>query len=309
MNSKQHSVPTTINLILMLVLTAINLFAMFYLPLVLLQYSVWWLLLLVPIVLTTNTYWSLIHEGIHHILHNHKKMNDAMSRIMAILFGTVFNIAQFGHLMHHAYSRTSVDRPEVYEPGKHNYSIRTLGYYAKLIMGLYSVEFFGPLLAFCPQAWIVKLANTLYAEQPQFEKIIKNRLLSNKTLIKIRIDTIIMYALYAATFICYGSHAWVWLVFMLVRGFMVSAADNLPHYGTSVDNVRYAYNLSMSPFLSKWLLHFNLHRVHHEQPNVPWTELPKVYQANQDTCEINYFKQALKQFKGIIPISNLTQKN
>lgn len=305
MQIKNYPIPKKLNLSLMLLLTVANLFAMFILPLWLLPQSFWWAMILIPIVLATNTYWSLIHEGIHFIFYPDKTINNVSSRIMSIVLGTVFQIVQFGHLVHHAYNRTNIDRPEVFEPNTQNYWKRNIEYYFKLTVGLYIVEFLGPLLAYLPQPVIARVADKLYGFNPQFDKLLKNRLLSAASLRAIRIDATIMYVLYAVAFICYGHYAWVLLLVMLARGFMLSFADNLPHYGTKLDKIRYSYNLSLPPLLQKWLLNFNLHRVHHEQPMVPWRSLPAAKIAMQDHCDINYFKQGIRQYKGLIDIEQL----
>lgn len=305
MQIKKYLIPKKLNLLLMIALTTINFFAMFYLPTMLLPQNGLWALLLVPIVLLTNTYWSLIHEGIHSIFNPNKKINNIACRIMSVTFGTVFQVVQFGHLIHHAYNRTEIDRPEVYEANKQNYILRAISYYFKLTIGLYVAEFFGPMLAYLPKNIVNKIADKVYVGNPQFDKIVKNRLFSPESLSIIRRDATVMYVLFILTFICYGHYGWLWLLVMLVRAFMVSVADNLPHYATRVDQVRYAYNLSMPAVLSKLILNFNLHRVHHEQPNVPWSSLPEAQAATNSSLDVNYFKQAIKQFNGLINIEDL----
>ncbi len=295
------------NLGLMTLISLLNIIALFIVPLILLPHSLYWSVLLIPIVLLTNTYWSLIHEAIHNIFHPNRKVNDYAGRSMTILFGTSFYVAQYGHLMHHAFNRTEqdVDRTDVFEANKHHIVAFTIKYYFELLGGLFLAEIFVPLLTWLPLAQLKKLVNKLFAKQPQMLQIMHKRLLVPHTLWMIRIDGVLMYLIYGLSFYCYGQQAWMLLVFLLVRGFMISFSNNLPHYGTQVNEVRYALNLSMPLNVGKIILNFNLHRTHHEYPHVPWHALPDVFHSHDGHCDINYFKQGLNQFKGPIPIERL----
>lgn len=306
MQITKQNISIKTNLWLMILLTIANLFVMFYVPLYLLPKSLMWAFLLIPVLLCSNTYWYLMHESIHYVFNPQKKVNNICGRIIGIIYGTVYQISQFRHLMHHGYSRTDLERVEVYEPTKHSYAVKMIMYYTRLLVGVYFLEFLLPIVAFFPSALQNKIVDTAYADHPNIDKIVKNRLLNSQSLTIIRFDAIVMYALVALTFICYGKYGWLWLIAIFARAFLLSVTDNLPHYGTPVNQVRYAYNLSMPNFLSKFILNFNFHRIHHEYPNVPWSGLIPLKNQLSEGCEGNYFKQGIRQFKGLIDIKRLS---
>jgi fatty acid desaturase len=48
------------------------------------------------------------------------------------------------------------------------------------------------------------------------------------------------------------------------------------------------------------ILNFNLHRVHHLHPTLPWSSLPAAFQADAETYDIGYASAMLRQFRGPI---------
>jgi fatty acid desaturase len=66
-------------------------------PLALLPFSPWWGLLLVPVALSSNFLWSLLHEAIHGLLFGDRRANDLCGRAMGIAFGAPFRCLRAGH--------------------------------------------------------------------------------------------------------------------------------------------------------------------------------------------------------------------
>lgn len=133
----------------MLGLAAIHLIAMVLCPLFLLNtQNLYWLILLLPSLLLTNTTWALIHEGIHSNLNSNPKKNLIYSRFLARLLHANFETLKFGHLQHHRYNRTDYDLTDGYDGGLKNkltklnyfrYKIsRSFFYYLHISIGLLS---------------------------------------------------------------------------------------------------------------------------------------------------------------------------
>ncbi|HEY8963190.1 MAG TPA: fatty acid desaturase, partial [Alphaproteobacteria bacterium] len=59
------------------------------------------ILFLIPL---NTPFWSLIHEAVHKNLHHKAPINDALARLMSVVFGASFDVLRFGHLMHHQYN-------------------------------------------------------------------------------------------------------------------------------------------------------------------------------------------------------------
>jgi fatty acid desaturase len=92
---------------------------------------------------------------------------------------------------------------------------------------------------------------------------------------------------------------------LLTRGFLISFLDNVYHYETTVGDIFYAKNLRLAPLLSKLLLHFNLHGVHHVNPAVPWIHLPKAFHAGTRQFQGGYFAASARQLRGPIALQDL----
>jgi fatty acid desaturase len=301
-----RQIPVFINSLLATSLLLINVFCWFLLPILGQQHSIWFIIWL-PVLLTTNTLWALIHEAIHTMLHPQSRISNLMGRSLALSLGIGFHLARFGHLTHHRFNRQGIDLTEGYDPAKTPKWLASIRYYLQITLGLYLSEILLPLLFLLPKSLIIKLADKLVDNR--YRDNFKQRLLKQSVLAEIRIDALLMLSIWLTSFYLYGQYGWILLLAGLGRGLLISFADNLPHYDTPVDDVRYAYNLKLPKPLQLWLLNFNLHRVHHHYPNVPWRQLPDQFVQSRDKLDRNYFSQALNQLKGVIPISVLAAKN
>ena len=56
------------------------------------------------------------------------------------------------------------------------------------------------------------------------------------------------------------------------------------------------------------ILNFNMHRVHHHFPNVPWVQLPEKFSAQNERYDMPYFKQGWQQWCGPIPVEELNAR-
>jgi len=92
---------------------------------------------------------------------------------------------------------------------------------------------------------------------------------------------------------------------MMMRAFLVSLMDNVYHYRTPLNLTVSGYNLSVPRFLSVPLLNFNLHRVHHTNPSVPWAMLPFFFQHDSDRFDRSLFLAVVDQFLGPVPADQL----
>ena len=56
----------------------------------------------------------------------------------------------------------------------------------------------------------------------------------------------------------------------------------------------------MPRFVSRCVLNFNLHRIHHRYPNVPWTQLPEYFVRQSEVYDEHFLTAALNQLRGPI---------
>lgn len=304
----ETKIPVFTNLVLALFFFAANIFQFILLPLVLLDHSIYYGLILIPLVFSTTTYWALMHEGVHGVLFPGKIINNLVSRIFSITFGSPFDILRFGHMMHHRYNRTNLDQSEVFTEDRAPLLFSS-SYYFRILNGLYLAELASNLMVFLPLPILHRIAKAQFSKEEESKRlleIIQRQLLNSATVWTMRLEAILIFALFSVSFWLYGS-LWFLLVAALVgRGFMISFFDNAYHYRTPLYEVHYSYNLRLPQPVSKLILHFNLHRVHHRHPNLSWIQLPDQFKENDGVLDGGYFEMAFKQLKGPVHNSELT---
>ena len=115
-------------------------------------------------------------------------------------------------------------------------------------------------------------------------------------IVRIRIDCMLSVLLILLSSMHYAAFWRVLVLAFSARAFLYSTLDNLPHYGVEGRGDIAAKNLSLPQWASLVLLHQNLHRVHHERPNLPWRAVPAYFEEAH--TEGNYLVAAIRQFSG-----------
>ena len=302
-------IPVSTNLLLAGLFTLINLGAIFAVPIFLLPVDPNWAWLLLPAVLTTPAFWALTHESVHGVLHPDKRVNNGMGRFLGWQFGAPFRVLRLGHLIHHKVNRTAMDRSEAWQPDKESWLARAGEYYFFLTIGLFLSEISALVLCWVPKNRLERVVRFLFRPRgegaPDVRDWAVKQLVSEGRFWELRLDTTMIFILYGTGFWLYGEMWFLLLAVIAGRGFMISFLDNVYHYGTPLDNVRYSYNLALPGPLSGLILHFNYHRVHHRFPNVPWRALPAVHAEKDGGFEQGFATAAMRQLKGPIRIDAL----
>ena len=294
-----------VNLCLAALHLLLCLYQLFVLPLFLLPKSLWWALTLLPAMLLSNSFWSLIHEAIHDLFSPDARANLAAGRLLGVFFGSPFRVLRITHLMHHRLNRSPIEGTELYDPAKTSKWKAGIGYYFQILGGLYLFEVLSPLPFFLPRRFLRRL-QARYFSAPTLSALFWKSLVNDEAIRTIRIDGLLALALLGMSVACYGKN-WEWLLAsVLMRAFLISFLDNVYHYGTPVNDIPYASNLRLPGFLSKALLHFNLHGVHHGNPAVPWIRLLESFESGSGRFEGGYFAAAARQLRGPLALSELT---
>lgn len=289
-----------VNMTLVVIMTTVHLGALLVLPAWLLPHdTAWGWLLLVPVLLTT-TGWALLHEAIHGTLTGHRRLNHVLGRLQAVLFGAPFELLRWGHLLHHGYSRTVRERSEVFEPGADHRLSFTLAYYFRLFGGLYVYEVLAGLLFLLPRALVRHLAARIGGDRDLVVPLAE-RVLQPGVLATVRADVLAVMTLYGLAFWLYDAHAWMLVLALAGRAALISLVDNVFHYGTPLDDMRYAHDLYLPPWASRIILHFNLHGAHHARPGVPWHALPDLHRQRGGAHQGEFLTALAAQLRGPIP--------
>jgi fatty acid desaturase len=275
--SGPHAIPVRLNLVLAGGLIALHAVALVALPLVLLPRSPLWGLLLVLPVLATPALWALVHEAIHGSLHPVRARNDRLGRWLAGVFGTPFQLVRLGHLMHHRFSRSPLNRIEVVESPTPSPGERA-AYYGRLFGGLYLGELAASALAILPERTYRALIRIGFAETLEDGRSMwpaaERQLLAQPGRGRMRREGLAITAGLGLAFVAFGEHWWMLALAIAGRAVAVSLHDNVYHYGTILDEAREGSDLRLPRALAAAMLNFNYHGTHHQRPHVPWTGLP-----------------------------------
>jgi fatty acid desaturase len=298
--SYSAAIPWRLNIVLVGIIAALQCVQLFVLPLWLLPADGWWALVLFACVLSTTTNWSLIHEAIHRLLAPSTRANETYGRLLAILFGAPLEILRFAHLLHHQLNGTAADRPEHFETARTSRARAAIRYYPYLVFGIYGAEIAGTIASLMPRSALERMTCLFPAEHGADTRAAAY-LLQPKRLLELRFDASAVILIYGFSFWCYGRF-WPLLALSIVaRGILVSVADNSYHYGAPMAaGAGSAHNLKFS--FGSGILHFNLHRIHHAHPNLPWIRLPDAFHADGEQYDGGYVSALLRQFRG--PVSD-----
>lgn len=299
-----RGIPTAINFSLAAFYAAANLYQFFVLPLWLLPVNTAWAWTLLPLALLTNPFWSLIHEAIHDLFHPNRAINGFAGRLLAVLFGAPFRILRLSHLLHHKLNRLPVEGTEYFDKRKSSKAAAAPGYYFQILIGLYLVEVMSPLWFVLPRAWLQAFKDR-FLPRDSVGGILMQNWLGAEALREIRIDGLLALSWLAISFYVYGAHWPILLAMVSARGFLISFLDNLYHYETPVGDIFYAKNLRLAAPLSKLLLNFNLHGIHHLNPAISWINLPQAFEVQKSDFQGGYFTAAWCQLGGPIALQDL----
>lgn len=296
----QWKIPERLNLAIATVVLSVYLSLFFGVSLLAGRYFLLFALLAFGFLLSTPAIWGLVHEGIHGRLLRHPSANRMASRALCILLGFSFDLVQFGHLMHHRYNGHKYDRPDRAvdaEPAWKNWA----RHWVHLVGGHYLFTALVSTVAFAPgRLRQLALRSAMSGQEPDTVAMRHAALkwFSNpQRIVRIRIDCIVSILLILLSAMHYAA-LWPALVLTLfARAFLYSTLDNLPHYGVRGRGDAAAMNLSLPQWASLVVLHHNLHRVHHERPDLPWRDVPAYF--GEGHTEGNYLLTAIRQFTGL----------
>jgi fatty acid desaturase len=286
----------------------VNICQFFIVPLYFLPKSEWWGLILLPFAALNNPLWALIHECIHDVFHSSDRINSAVGRTLGVLFGSPFHVLRLTHLSHHKFNRSPLEKgTEIYDPETTSRAKASVGYFVYILCGLYLIEVFSTVLFFLPSNLFRKLRQRVADGGNTQERWLARKFMNERLIREIRLDGIAICLIFGLSAFCYGEHWRLLVGLLMVRTFLISFMDNVYHYRTPLSVTVSGYNLWLPRSFSLLLLNFNLHRVHHGNPSVPWAKLPELFVRESETFDRNLFVAACHQLCGPVPQSDLAR--
>lgn len=247
--------------------------------------------------------WAAIHEAIHGHLLAGARGNDRAGRLLAVLHGAPFDVLRYGHLTHHRTNGEPAARPDIVPPPPASPRIAWLGFYARLLGGLYLFELAALPLAALPRRAleaVFRRHGALTGNREESERAARH-LLDPARLRRIRTDAALIVVAWGAAFGLAGA-AWPWLLAGLAaRALLVSLLDNAPHHAGPLGDRRQGHDTAVPAALAPALLNMNLHGTHHRHPNLPWRRLPDAFRADGGRLHGPLLGAVLRQLAGPLP--------
>ncbi len=223
-----------------------------------------------------NTLFSLLHEAVHGILHPNERVNDWLGRVVGAFFPTGFTFQRICHLGHHRRNRSEAELFDYYKPGD-NKVLKYLQWYG-ILTGIYWVS--APLgcLAYLVLAPVMGPRILRLGEARLLRESGATAMLSGfsgapvfKVCAEILFAAIVQAALIWALDLTLSG----WCVCYLAFALNWSSLQYADHAWSVLDVRKGAWNLRVNPILRAFFLNYHDHRVHHEDPSVPWLYLPR----------------------------------
>jgi fatty acid desaturase len=306
-SSSSRSALSALNFSLAAMHISLNIFQLFILPVYFLPKTMWWSVVIIPMAALNNPLWALIHEAIHELFNSSRRRNTAVGRLLSIFFGAPFHVLRLTHLSHHKFNRSPLEKgTEVYDPEKVSRVKAGFKYFFYILCGLYLLEASSTFLFFLPPNIFRKLRQRLADRGNIQEKWLARKFMDDQLIREIRMDGLAIFLIFGLSAFCYREHWQLLLGMIMARTFLISFMDNVYHYGTRLHATISGHNLWLPRFLSAFVLNFNLHRVHHRNPYVPWIKLPQAFGQQSEKFDRNFFAAAVEQLYGPIPVGDLT---
>lgn len=285
-----QAVPTKLNICLVLSVQLVLLLLMYIACSVDLIWSIP-LGILFSFIMLTN--YALMHEGTHYNLQPSPNSNWLLGMVCGWLFPMSFTMYEVTHQVHHKCNRTDHEMFDYYYPYENKF-LKQFVWFGILL---------GPHWALLPIGSILLsifpfLFNTKLFRAPKTSEVLFTDF--NKTHIrKVRIE-VILGILYWIVLFQVLSLRWETLaIFYAFFAFNWSTRQYLTHAFTPRDVMNGALNLKVSKPMGLLLLNGNWDLVHHQNPELPWTLLPKY--ANKSSEPVSSIRQYLKLWRGIQP--------
>ena len=217
-----------------------------------------------------NSVYSIIHEAEHGILFPNRFWNDFTGGIMSLFFPAPFHLLRQGHLGHHLRNRSDDEAFDLYFDQSHRlwrsvifYGIIT-GFYWLVVAAANIVFLFLPFST-RTEYWEFDRPSHAFMRSlnPAYRRLIQAECAAAIAL---------HIGLVRGLHIPPGHYVLIYAAF----GFMWSAMQYVHHYGTERHVTRGARNLWIWAPLDRLWLNHNWHRTHHENPTVPWNQLPRL---------------------------------
>jgi fatty acid desaturase len=217
-----------------------------------------------------NTMFSLLHESVHGIAHEDRRVNELLGRLAAAFFPTSLSLQRVFHLAHHARNRTVDEQFDYIRPFDRPWLKRAQWYC--ILTGLYWV--FVPLggIAYLVAPGVFRWAGTSGAgAQTGAASMFAH--VSEAPRTTIRLELLFTIAVQLAMFFALDLTVRGWLLCYAAFAVNWSSLQYTDHAFSRLDVRDGAWNLRVNALTRLLFLNYHHHLAHHRHPHVPWLHL------------------------------------
>ena len=216
-----------------------------------------------------NTMFALLHESVHGIAHQDRRINEWIGRIGAAFFPTGLSLQRVFHLGHHARNRTDLEQFDYIRPTDRPWLKRAQWY--AILTGVYWI--FVPLggIAYFFFPFLFRVGRTQVGTQTGATSMFAG--LENASGVRIRLELLFSGAVQVALFLLLDLTAAGWLLCYAAFAVNWSSLQYTDHAFSKLDVRDGAWNLRVNPVTRLLFLNYHHHLAHHRHPHVPWIHL------------------------------------
>ena len=253
-----------------------------------------------------NTIFSLLHESVHGVFHSSERVNSFFGRWLAAFFPTSFTLQRFFHLGHHRRNRSAAERFDYIAPGE-NAFLKNVQWYG-ILTGLYWLL---PPLS-CIAYWIAPRAfasriiqgeEAAWSRQSGADAMVAG--VERLPVFTVRTEILFVALWQALLFVALDLNAWAWVLCYGAFALNWSSLQYADHAWSPLDRIEGAWNLRVNRVVQWLFLNYHHHRVHHENPKIPWIHLPHYVDRNE--ARPSFLRMYLSMWRGPRPLPGGSQ--
>lgn len=258
----------------------------------------WALLAVWSFALVNNMPFALMHEAVHGVAAGSRRLNALIGTLAGWAFPTSFSMQRVAHLGHHRRNRTDQELYDYYLPGQST-AVRNFWLYAGNLLGLYwwCVFYSNLLYLLAPgiyrSRWFVERVATPLGFGPYVRE------LAELAAPRVWLEIALAFAYQAALFVLLDLDPLACLLCYMAFALHWSVLQYADHAWSARDVANGAWNLRVLPPF-RWLaLNYHYHLAHHQQPQLPWYELPR--HVDRDLPQPSFWRVYFSLWKGVRP--------
>ncbi len=248
--------------------------------------------------LISNAPFAMMHEAVHDVACASPRCNELLGIVSGWAFPTSFSMQRLAHIGHHQRNRTDQELYDYYLPHQSRL-VRNLWLYSGNLFGLYwwSVVLGNLLYLLAPWAYRSRFFVERYAAALGFGPYIAD--LAQLPVLRVWCEIALAFAYQALLFYSLDLNLWWTLACYTAFALHWSVLQYADHAWSARSVRDGAWNLKVLPPFRWVALNYYYHLAHHQHPEVPWYDLPRL--VDPASRQPSFWRVYFSLWKGVRP--------